>query len=71
MRVLGLDPGLAGGLAIFDGGVLMTGSYNWTRGAADFNNENFVVVGERRLIEAFQGTFERLWGQLGTNLEES
>jgi phosphatidylserine/phosphatidylglycerophosphate/cardiolipin synthase-like enzyme len=49
--------------AIFDDATLLTGSYNWTRGASSFNNENFVVTGERRLIAPFAETFERLWRQ--------
>lgn len=47
--------------AIFDGGKLLTGSYNWTRGAADKNEENFVITGDPRLIHAFSNMFEKLW----------
>ena len=50
--------------AIFDDATLLTGSYNWTRGAAQYNNENFIVVGDRRLLTAFGRTFERLWDSL-------
>jgi phosphatidylserine/phosphatidylglycerophosphate/cardiolipin synthase-like enzyme len=52
--------------AIFDNELLLTGSYNWTRGAARDNLENFVLTGERRLIEAFANEFERLWGVMAT-----
>ena len=47
--------------AIFDGDTLLTGSYNWTRGAADNNQENLILSNDRRLLTAFRGEFERLW----------
>ncbi|MEZ5966167.1 MAG: phospholipase D-like domain-containing protein [Planctomycetota bacterium] len=47
--------------ALFDRRLVLTGSYNWTRAAADENEENFVVSGEPRLLQAFAGEFERLW----------
>lgn len=47
--------------AVFDGDVLLTGSYNWTRGAADNNEENLILTNDRRLLTAFRGEFERLW----------
>jgi mitochondrial cardiolipin hydrolase len=50
--------------AIFDHERLLTGSYNWTRGASEHNEENFVILGDRRLITAFNTTFERLWNRL-------
>lgn len=51
--------------AIFDGTILLTGSYNWTRSAAQFNEENIVVVGDCSLVESFQKEFDRLWKRLG------
>jgi phosphatidylserine/phosphatidylglycerophosphate/cardiolipin synthase-like enzyme len=50
--------------AIFDGSLLLNGSYNWTRSAAEHNHENFILSADRRLIAAFSQTFERLWKQL-------
>ncbi|MFP4107306.1 MAG: phospholipase D-like domain-containing protein [Phycisphaerae bacterium] len=47
--------------AIFDGGTLLTGSYNWTRGAAEYNRENFIVSDEPRLVKAYQAEFDSLW----------
>ena len=49
--------------AIFDKKLLLTGSYNWTRGAARDNQENFVVVDDARLIRSYSETFEKLWHQ--------
>lgn len=47
--------------ALFDGTLLLNGSYNWTRGAAENNEENFVITDEPRLIRRFQETFNELW----------
>jgi len=53
--------------ALFDGALLLTGSYNWTRSAALHNEENFVLTGEPRLIRPFSELFDELWGQFGGN----
>jgi len=47
--------------AIFDDGVLLTGSYNWTRSAALDNEENFLLTSEPRLVRPFAELFEELW----------
>ena len=49
--------------AVFDRELLVTGSYNWTRGAAENNEENFIVTDDRRLLEPFCELFERMWKQ--------
>jgi len=51
--------------AVFDRELLVTGSYNWTRSAADHNEENIVVSNDTRLVQAFGDTFERLWSAFG------
>lgn len=50
--------------AVFDSEVLLNGSYNWTRGAAANNEENFIVTNNRQLVAVFVKTFEKLWEQL-------
>jgi phosphatidylserine/phosphatidylglycerophosphate/cardiolipin synthase-like enzyme len=50
--------------AIFDGSLLLTGSYNWTRGAARDNQENFLITPDARLVGAYARAFEDLWGRL-------
>ncbi|MDX2038178.1 MAG: phospholipase D-like domain-containing protein [Isosphaeraceae bacterium] len=50
--------------AIADGKTLLTGSYNWTRGAARDNQENLIVTDEPRLIAPFARMFDRLWNEL-------
>ena len=51
--------------AIFDGQRVLTGSYNWTRSAADQNEENIIVTDDRKLVAQFNAEFERLWRQFG------
>ncbi len=50
--------------AILDGETLLTGSYNWTRGAARDNEENLIVSNDPRFLIAFIETFDRLWAKL-------
>ena len=47
--------------AVFDGQRVLTGSYNWTRGASWNNEENFLVTDDARLVEAYSQEFEKLW----------
>ena len=50
--------------AVIDGQWLLSGSYNWTRGASRDNEENLIVTSEPRLLAAFKAAFERLWADL-------
>jgi phosphatidylserine/phosphatidylglycerophosphate/cardiolipin synthase-like enzyme len=50
--------------ALFDGERLLSGSYNWTRGAANDNEENVIDTGDPRLVAVFRQHFEQLWGRL-------
>ena len=47
--------------AIFDGRVLVNGSFNWTRSASLSNQENIVALSEPGLLASFSREFERLW----------
>ena len=49
--------------ALFDSRTLLTGSYNWTRSAARDNEENLVVLNDRKLAAEFQRVFQELWDQ--------
>lgn len=51
--------------AVFDDERVLTGSYNWTRSAADRNHENIVISDDDELVRAFGKTFERLWVKFG------
>jgi len=47
--------------AIFDGQMLLNGSFNWTRSASRNNNENIIVDATPHLVTSFQTTFDTLW----------
>ncbi|UCS94563.1 DUF1669 domain-containing protein [Echinicola marina] len=47
--------------AIFDQKKVLTGSYNWTRSAAEHNYENIVLLEDIHTVRSFQKEFERLW----------
>ncbi len=47
--------------AIFDSRTVVSGSYNWTRSAADCNAENILVCDDARALGRFQSEFDRLW----------
>lgn len=47
--------------ALFDGRLLANGSFNWTRTATEYNDENLVVTGDANLLRVFGLQFEALW----------
>lgn len=47
--------------ALVDRQLLVNGSYNWTRSAADKNEENVIITDDPRLVGKFTDEFERLW----------
>lgn len=51
--------------AVFDRSLLLTGSYNWTRSAAEFNLENIVLTDHPELVTSFTRVFDQLWNELG------
>lgn len=50
--------------ALFDGLWLLNGSYNWTRSACQYNEENLVLSNEPALVSAFAAQFTSLWQSL-------
>ncbi len=44
---------------------IITGSYNWTRSAADYNYENIVISADPDLHAQFEREFEKLWEKFG------
>jgi phosphatidylserine/phosphatidylglycerophosphate/cardiolipin synthase-like enzyme len=48
--------------AVYDDARVLTGSYNWTRSAANYNQENVVVTPDAAIVGRFKAEFERLWG---------
>ncbi|MFV1984811.1 MAG: phospholipase D-like domain-containing protein, partial [Thiohalomonadales bacterium] len=47
--------------AVFDNKILLTGSYNWTRSATLYNQENLLTTHDRKLVSEYSNEFERLW----------
>lgn len=47
--------------AVVDREVVLTGSYNWTRSAAQYNEENLLVTREKSVISRYQEEFNRMW----------
>lgn len=47
--------------ALFDRRTLANGSFNWTRSASRYNEENLVVSDDARLVDAFARRFDALW----------
>lgn len=51
--------------AVFDGATAVTGSYNWTRSAAEYNQENVLITDDPRLVDPYREMFDRFWSRLG------
>ena len=47
--------------ALVDQSNLINGSFNWTRSASKYNQENIVVTNDSKLLGAFQNAFNKLW----------
>jgi phosphatidylserine/phosphatidylglycerophosphate/cardiolipin synthase-like enzyme len=74
LRQAGVDVRLDGGpgkmhhkVIIIDGQVLLTGSYNFSRSAEVFNDENLLVIHSREIASAYQVEFDRLLEQATTD----
>ncbi|KAF9913122.1 hypothetical protein EC991_003581 [Linnemannia zychae] len=48
--------------AIIDDALVMTGSYNWTKGARFQNREDLCLTNSAKAVRAFKDEFEKLWG---------
>ena len=49
---------------IIDGRRVLTGSYNWTRSAAEYNQENIIISSEPGAVKDYSTEFNRLWSIL-------
>ncbi|MDG9924664.1 MULTISPECIES: phospholipase D-like domain-containing protein [unclassified Pseudomonas] len=49
--------------ALFDGRLLLNGSFNWTRSASTSNEENLMVTDHPQLVAAYAAEFEQLWAR--------
>jgi phosphatidylserine/phosphatidylglycerophosphate/cardiolipin synthase-like enzyme len=48
---------------IVDGEIVVTGSYNWSYGAEENNDENMIVVSNPDVARLYEAEFQRVWGQ--------
>lgn len=53
--------------AVVDKRILVNGSFNWTRSATDYNQENILVTNEPKLVAAYFSEFESLWNEFSVN----
>jgi len=51
--------------AIFDGRILLTGSYNWTESAEEYNWENVIILEDTAVVRAYRDEFEKMWKKAG------
>jgi cardiolipin hydrolase len=47
--------------AVVDRELALTGSFNWTRSASEYNNENVLVTSDPRVVKGLDDEFDRLW----------
>jgi mitochondrial cardiolipin hydrolase len=50
--------------AVLDGKTLLNGSFNWTRSASKFNEENLIVTSDAALVATFARQFSQMWDAL-------
>ena len=50
--------------AIADNRTVLTGSYNWTRSAAELNHENLLITDDVAIVRRYTQEFGRLWEAL-------
>jgi len=48
-------------VAIIDGLITITGSYNWSRSAEEKNNENMVILKSVEVASTYEGEFNKIW----------
>jgi len=47
--------------AVIDGIIIYTGSYNHTTNATTKNDENYIVIKDKDIAEAFEKQFQKIW----------
>jgi phospholipase D len=50
-------------IAIIDGTIVLTGSFNWTETAENNNNENLIVVNSVDVASLYETEFQKVWVQ--------
>ncbi len=50
--------------AIRDNQELLTGSFNWTRSATQYNNENILLTNDLKVLNQYNEHFKKLWKEM-------
>ncbi len=50
-------------VAVIDGHIILTGSYNWSAAATTSNNENLVVIDSANWASAFETQFQQVYNR--------
>lgn len=50
-------------VAIIDGVIVLTGSFNWSRSAEERNNENLIVIRSTLIASIYEAEFQRIWSE--------
>ncbi len=50
--------------AIIDEKITITGSYNWTRSAEKYNQENILITDNQQITDKYLAEFNRLWNRM-------
>lgn len=50
--------------AVVDQRLAITGSYNWTRSAAKYNEENILLTEEASVVKSYQDGFDKMWRKM-------
>ena len=50
--------------AVIDDKITITGSYNWTRSAQKYNQENILITDNKDITQAYLTEFEKLWNNM-------
>ena len=50
-------------VAIYDGAVVQTGSFNWTDNASCCSWENSVFLADQKIVHRYQQEFDRMWNR--------
>lgn len=48
-------------VAIIDKKIVVTGSFNWSTNARDYNDENIIIIHDEIIATAYKNRFEKLW----------
>jgi phosphatidylserine/phosphatidylglycerophosphate/cardiolipin synthase-like enzyme len=50
-------------IAIVDGKIVITGSYNWTESAEYKNNENMIIILSVDIAQIYEKEFQKIWNE--------